>query len=206
MRHSIALSTLFSLTLANTTLPFFFIGGVDIEVTNPVASVVSADNGTTLLALGCPKSAKSAKSADLDYCGWGTGDFTVSIISTSVYAFNFSDKDFNYKCTSTKDAMNCSIRMPLEIGDITTTQTQMTLSGKSAAMQTATVTAGEEKLQASATSASMTSSASAGAKGSAAAATSSGAKPASSSNAAVATRFGVEGAAFAAMVGVAALL
>ncbi|KAF1959611.1 hypothetical protein CC80DRAFT_533001 [Byssothecium circinans] len=206
MRHFITFSALAPLALANTNLPFFWPGGGEVNSTNPVASIVSVDKATTVVNLACPKS------VDLNDCGWGTGQITFSVISTSTYVAAFPQG--NFKCTSSKDAnVACAMGLLMESADgkSGTMFADTTLSGSDAAMQTATVTAGEEKLAASNTptatsasgSGSMVTSASAGAKasGSAASATGSAATPTASG---AATRFGVEGAALAAMVGAAA--
>ncbi|KAF2644692.1 hypothetical protein P280DRAFT_465972 [Massarina eburnea CBS 473.64] len=212
MRHSIALSTLFSAALATTDLPFFWPGGSDVNSTNAVASIIVADKGTTVVELSCPKS------VDLNDCGWGTGELTMSIISASTYQAALSQ--VNFKCTSSQSAnVQCAMGYVMDDesdGQTNTVFATTTLSGSSAALQTATVTAGEDKLKAAGTAAASgtaATSASAGAKASSSAASATGSAASASASASAsaqpssaATRFGVEGAVLAAMVGGAALV
>lgn len=218
MRQSTAILSFFaSAAFAETQIPFFWPGfeSSNDGGVNPVASVVSANPSTTVMELACPTDSDSTE------CGWGNGDITYTVMSKSTYVAQMSAQDMavSFGCTS-KDAMVCVMALPTDIVEPASSETDSiatgttTFSGDEIAMQTATVTAGEDKLQATggasaapsgsgssfATSASAATGAQASKSG--ASATGSG-SPAESTGAA--GRFGVDGAALLALAGAAAM-
>lgn len=218
MYRSITLLSLAAGAFANTQLPFFW-PGFDSNSSdggvNPVASVITVSKATTVVQMACPTG------IDSNDCGWGNGEITYTLASSSVYAAALSTDGISvsFGCTS-KNAMTCVMAVPAsEFGDLTSGMTgigsggvvTVTTTVDSAPMQTMTVTAGEDKLKATgaasagstlATSASGTAASGSKAGATAASATGSG-SPAQSTGAAA--RFGVEGAALFALAGAAAL-
>ncbi|KAF2251369.1 hypothetical protein BU26DRAFT_281687 [Trematosphaeria pertusa] len=227
MRHSLALLAFTSgAALAETQLPFFWPGfDNDVSGAQPVASVISADPTTTVLQFSCPTN------VDETECGWGDGQITYTILSTTIYRADIATDTLrvSFGCTYDSSATQLACEESIVDPELTQIQsgsemsTRTTLTGTDVAFQTATVTAGESLLGASAgavassgASAPASSLAtSARASGSAAATTggtpsASGASATGSGAAAQSTgaaaRFGVEGAAMFALAGAAAMV
>lgn len=231
-------------TATSATQIAFFIPGFDapgMSIT-PGASIVRADPTTTVMALGCPTPTASDADWD-DNCPWGTDALTVSVIGTAQYALSLPGAGVRFDCTS-KGGMTCTAGVAQEFTDAGTffhagtdgSATGTTVYPKSEiAFQTASVTAGEEKLSAAsgAESSGATTSAASSAKETGASAektmktaASTGAAPSETGPVATGTaaekpsgtasgvpekatgaaaRFGVEGAALLVLAGVAAV-
>jgi hypothetical protein len=148
MRASI-LASLATATAA-TQIPFFMPGlGHSNAGIAPVASVVKADASTTVMALACPSGVDDTE------CGWGANVITVSVIAKTGYALEYPDAGVRFDCTSKKD-MTCTAAIAQEFtdagldgftagGDGTATGTTVYPSSE-VLFQTASVTAGKEKL------------------------------------------------------------
>jgi len=224
MRSSIAILSVFAaVALAkNSTVEFYFPGGY--EGADPVASIISANPSTTVLNLACPTGIDSTE------CGFGSG-FEYKIISTTIYQASMSELGFimTFSCDHNikKDAMSCEVSLGgSNANDPGTTSAVIPVDPSE--FLTATVTAGEELLDAEATgvaasaaskastavaltaasSATVTSRASlqttATVSTTALASGASGAEPAAQTTNA-AYRYGVEGSALLALAGAAAM-
>jgi hypothetical protein len=147
MRSSIAIfSVLATAALAkNSTVEFFFPGGYDGA--DPVASIVSANPSTTVLNLACPTGTDSTE------CGFGSG-FEYKIISTTIYQASMSELGFimTFSCDHNikKDEMSCGVSLGGSNANDPGTTTAV-LPADQIEFLTATVTAGEELLDAEAT-------------------------------------------------------
>ncbi|ORY18261.1 hypothetical protein BCR34DRAFT_362213 [Clohesyomyces aquaticus] len=145
MLRSTILASLLSLAAAqNKTLEWFFPGA---EGSDLVASIVSANPSTTVAVLNCPTSVDSSD------CGFGPG-VSLSIISTTIYQAVMSESDFtmSVSCVYKTSEMPCSVSIA---GGNDPGNTVETFSGSDIGFLTATVTAGGEKLSASAGGASL---------------------------------------------------
>ncbi|KAL1596564.1 hypothetical protein SLS60_009212 [Paraconiothyrium brasiliense] len=137
---------------AATQIPFFVPGmgsGSEGAGIAPVASIVKADASTTVMALACPTGTDDTE------CGWGSNDLTISVIAKTVYALSVPAAQVSFDCTSKKD-MTCTAAIATEFTDAgmdmftagndgTATGTTVYPSSE-VVFQTASVTAGEEKL------------------------------------------------------------
>jgi hypothetical protein len=135
---------------AATQVPFFMPGlGSSNAGVPAVASIVKADASTTVMALACPSG------ADAMECGWGDNVITVSVMAKTGYALDYPDAGVRFDCTSKKD-MTCTAGIAQQFTDAgmdgftagndgTATGTTVYPSSK-VVFQTASVTAGLEKL------------------------------------------------------------
>ncbi|KAF2462833.1 uncharacterized protein BDR25DRAFT_308109 [Lindgomyces ingoldianus] len=211
LRTAALITILTGLTAAqNQTIEWFVPGA---EGSDLLASVVTANPSTTILHLSCPTNVDSSD------CGFGPG-LAFSIISTTIYEAVMSESDFTMSVSCEhnlqKSEMPCFVSNGGEGANDPGTTTE-TFSGSEIGFLTATVTAGAEKLSATASGAQSSDMVtSIGTSGSASAAkspTASGASAtasgsatgsaASASSTGAAYRFGVEGGALLALAGAA---
>lgn len=240
--RSYTLASLATAAAAATQIPFFLPGmGSSRAAIDPVASIVTAGPSSTVLALACPtgtgtgtssSSSDSADDDDDDACPWGELDITVSVMRATEYAVSVPAAQVSFDCTRSGD-MTCTAAIAQALTDAGmsgfTAGTDGTVTGTTVyassevVLQTASVTAGEEKLSASA-SAAQAEESETSAKGSSSEvaketgasetetletskaaektpATKSSSAPAEATGAA--TRFGIQGAALLALVGAA---
>ncbi|KAF1979007.1 hypothetical protein BU23DRAFT_549698 [Bimuria novae-zelandiae CBS 107.79] len=153
--RSFTIASLATAASAATQIPFFIPGmAPGNDIVQPVASIVKADPSTTIMALACPTG-----TSDNSECPWGELDMTVSVIAKTEYAVSVPLAQVGFDCTSKKD-MTCTAMIAAEFtdagmtgftqgGDGTVTGTTVYSSGE-VFFQTASVTAGQEKLSAAA--------------------------------------------------------
>ncbi|KAJ4299978.1 hypothetical protein N0V90_005226, partial [Kalmusia sp. IMI 367209] len=228
--RSFVIASLAAVALADTQIKFFLPGmdSADDGGVDPVASIVKADASTTVMALACPTNADDTE------CGWGQNDITISVIQSTIYSVSLEAQSVAFECTSKKD-MSCTAAIAMELTDAGSEFTAgsdgmatgtTVYPSDEVVFQTASVTAGQEKLSGGAGAASgsasktakettaaetgasstlATSIASTGASPSSTGASPTGSAAPAAVTTGAASKFGIEGAALLALAGAAAV-